>query len=179
MADLRPIALCNVLYKVIGKVLANRLKTLLPEVISDNQSAFLKSRLISDNVMISFEILQYLKRKQQGKTGVMALKLDLSKAYDRIEWKFLEAIMKQMGFCERWVKLIMECVQSVKYSITHGGELFGQINPSRGIRQGDSLSPYLFILCAEGLSSLIQSYERRKWIHECKIAVGAPVISHM
>lgn len=134
MGDLRPITLCNVLNKIIGKVMANRLKMLLPLVISENQSAFMKGRLISDNVMISFEVLHYLKRKQQGKTGFMALKLDSSKAYDRIEWVFLESILKRMGFCDKWVALVMECVTSVKYSITHGGEIFGHVVPSRGIR---------------------------------------------
>lgn len=162
MGDLRLIALCNVLYKIIGKVMANRLKILLPLVVSENQSAFMAGRLISNNVMISFEVLHYLKRKQQGKTCFMALKLDLSKAYDRIVWIFLEAIMRRMGFCDKWVMLVMECVTSVRYSITHGGEVFGNVVPSRGIRQGDSLSPYMFILCAEGLSCLIRKYEREK-----------------
>lgn len=109
----------------------------------------------------------------------MNLKLDLSKAYDRIEWFFLEAIMKRMGFCEKWVTLVMECVTTVRYSIAHGGEVFGDIIPSRGIRQGDPLSPYLFILCAEGLSTLIRKYEKEKWLRGCKVARGAPVISHM
>lgn len=70
-------------------------------------------------------------------------------------------------------------MKTVTYSITHGGEVFGSITPTRGIRQGDPLSPYLFILCAEGLSSLIRKYEREKWIHGCKIAQRAPIISHM
>lgn len=169
MTDLRPISLCNVIYKIIGKVLANRLKVLLPLVVSENQSAFLKGRLISDNIMISFEVLHYLKRKQQGKVRYMAMKLDLSKAYDRVEWSYLDEIMRRMGFCDRWVNLIMECVKTVKYSITHEGEVFGQIVPSRGILQGDPLSPYLFILCAEGLSSIIRGYERRKLLHGCKV----------
>lgn len=158
--------------------MANRLKTLILMVISENQNVFMKGRLISDNVMISFEMLHYLKRKQQGKIGYI-LKLDLSKAHDRIEWDFLEAVMKRMGFCEKWIAMVMECVTSVRYSITHGGEVFGQVNPSRGIRQGDHFSPYLFILYAEGLSSLIRKYEGDKWLHWCKIAHGAPVISHM
>lgn len=87
--------------------------------------------------------------------------------------------MKRMGFCEKWVTLVMECVTTVRYSIAHGGEVFGDIIPSRGIRQGDPLSPYLFILCAEGLSALIRKYEKEKWLRGCKVARGAPVISHM
>uniref|UniRef100_A0A803PV21 Reverse transcriptase n=1 Tax=Cannabis sativa TaxID=3483 RepID=A0A803PV21_CANSA len=120
MSDLRPISLCNVIYKVISKVLANRIKGILPSVISENQSAFLEGRLISDNIMISFEIMHYLKRKRMGKEGYMALKLDLSKAYDRVEWAFLEQMMLHMGFNQKIVSLIMHCVSTVKYSITHG-----------------------------------------------------------
>uniref|UniRef100_A0A803PBY7 Reverse transcriptase domain-containing protein n=1 Tax=Cannabis sativa TaxID=3483 RepID=A0A803PBY7_CANSA len=108
MGDLRPISLCNVLYKVISKVLANRLKVVLPSVISENQSAFIPRRLISDNIMIAFEVMHYLKRKSKGMTGFMELKLDLSKAYDRIEWGFLKAMMLLMCIVElRNVKLIM------------------------------------------------------------------------
>lgn len=179
MADLRPIALCNVIYKIIRKVLANRLKVLLSLVVLKHQSAFLKGRLISNNIIFSFEVLHYLKRKQQGKVGYMTMKLDLSKAYDIVEWLYLAAIMKRMGFCDRWVNLIIECVKMVKYSVTHGGEDFGQIVPSKSIQQEDPLFSYLFILCAEGLSSLIRGYERRKLLHRCKVAEGAPIISHM
>lgn len=85
ISDMRHIALCNVLMKVITKVMANRLKEVLDVVVSDTQSAFIPGRLISDNIMISYEVMHYLKRRKVGKYGYMALKLDMSKAYDRIE----------------------------------------------------------------------------------------------
>lgn len=85
----------------------------------------------------------------------MAVKLDMSKAYDKVEWDFLEAIMKKKGFVERWVNLLMACVQSIIYSVSINGQPRGKILPTRGIRQGDPISPYIFILCAKGLSSLI------------------------
>uniref|UniRef100_A0A803NFH1 Reverse transcriptase domain-containing protein n=1 Tax=Cannabis sativa TaxID=3483 RepID=A0A803NFH1_CANSA len=179
MADLRPIALCNVLYKIITKVMVNRMKPFMDVVVSENQSAFIPGRLISDNVLVSFEILHYLKRKRRGKEGYMALKLDMSKAYDRVEWGFLEAMLRKMGFMENWVQLLMRCVKSASYKFVHGNFEVGPIVPSRGIRQGDPLSPYLFILCAEGLTALLRKYEQRGLIHGCKVANGAPRISHM
>lgn len=97
VSELRPIALCNVLMKVITKILANRMKNMLEKVVSESQSAFIPGRLISDNIMVSYEIMHYLKKKKIGKDGYMALKLDMSKAYDRVEWDFLKAIMRKMG----------------------------------------------------------------------------------
>uniref|UniRef100_A0A803PI32 Reverse transcriptase domain-containing protein n=1 Tax=Cannabis sativa TaxID=3483 RepID=A0A803PI32_CANSA len=179
MTDLRPISLCNVLYKIISKVLANRFKDVLPNVIYDNQSAFLPGPLISDNIMVAFEIMHYLKRKIAGKEGFMAIKLDMSKAYNRVEWSFIERMMLHMGFSSHWVQLIMFCVTTVTYNVTHGGHLMGPIIPGRGLRQGDPLSPYLFLICAEGFSSLLKHYERRHWLTGCHVARGAPMVSHM
>uniref|UniRef100_A0A803QQI1 Reverse transcriptase domain-containing protein n=1 Tax=Cannabis sativa TaxID=3483 RepID=A0A803QQI1_CANSA len=179
MKDLRPISLCNLLYKVITKVMANHMKPLMDGIISASQSAFIPGRLISDNVMASFEVLHYLKRKRARKTGFMALKLDMSKAYDRIEWQFLEAILQKIGFSSPWLNLVMKCVSSAKYTIVDGPHEIGLLLPSRGICQGDPLLPYLFILCAEGLSALLQKYEHSGWIHGCKVANGAPRVSHM
>lgn len=109
----------------------------------------------------------------------MAIKLDMSKAYDRVELAYLKAVMEKMGFNERWIHLVKNCVTSVSYNIIHGGYEMGPICPRLGIRQGDPLSPYLFIICAEGFSALIHDYEARKWITGVKVCRQAPVISHM
>ena len=101
MKDLRPIALCNILYKIMAKVLANQLKSILPNIISENQSAFMPVRSITDNVLVSFEIINHMKRKNKGTEGEVYLKLDISKAYDRVNWSFLKKKMIHMGFCHK------------------------------------------------------------------------------
>ncbi|KAL8100588.1 hypothetical protein AgCh_032736 [Apium graveolens] len=179
MTELRPISLCNVVYKVISKVLANRMKVMLDGLISETQSAFIPGRLITDNIMVSYEIMHYMKRKTQGKVGWMALKLDMSKAYDRVEWSFLRAMLKQMNFEDGPINLIMACVCSAKFQICHVGQRFGSINPNRGLSQGDPISSYLFLVCMEGLSNIIQEYEKRKWLQGIQVARGAPRVTHM
>lgn len=179
VADLRPIALCNVSYKIMAKMIANRMKGLLNDVISANQSAFLPNRLITDNILVAAEMGHFLKRKQYGKEGWVALKLDMAKAYDRMEWNYLELMMSRMGFNEGWIRLIMHCVTTVRYKILINGVPSEQIIPTRGLRQGDPLSPYLFILCAEGLSLLLLNAEERGKIHGIRVARGAPTVSHL
>jgi exonuclease III len=179
ITDYRPISLCNVLYKLMSKVLANRLKRVLTSIISPNQSAFLPGRLITDNVIVAFEALHSMNTRFKGRKGYMALKLDMSKAYDRVEWDFLELLMRKIGFNERWVDLVMTCVRTVSYSILINGRPYGHICPSRGIRQGDPLSPYLFILCAEGLSTLLHKAERTGSITGLPIARGGTKINHL
>ncbi|XP_030939894.1 uncharacterized protein LOC115964781 [Quercus lobata] len=111
--------------------------------------------LVKDNILVAFETLHYMKNHNSRNSGFMAIKFDMSKAYDRVEWSFLKAVMTQMGFNDQWVALIMECITTVTYSILINGEPCGNIKPSRGIRQGDPLSPYLFLLCSEGPPSMI------------------------
>ncbi|XP_019151964.1 PREDICTED: uncharacterized protein LOC109148683 [Ipomoea nil] len=141
MKNLHPIALCNVVYKIAEKICASRLKNLLHKLISSAQSAFFPGRLISDNIMLAYEVNHYLKRKMQGPEGVVALKLDMSKANDRVEWQFLRAVMLKMGFDSRWVDSLMEAVSSVQYRILHDQQHLGLIISGRGLRQGDPLSP--------------------------------------
>jgi hypothetical protein len=103
MKDWRPIALCNVLYKIIAKVLANRLKQVLPKCVSHHQSAFVPERSILDNAMVAIEVVHYMRTKTTGKAGCVALKLDISKAYDHMSWEYLRAVLERMGFSDKWV----------------------------------------------------------------------------
>lgn len=156
MTELRPISLCSVLFRILSKVLANRLKICLPMLISANQSAFIEGRLLTDNALIAFEVNHYIKRRTQGTNGVVGLKIDVSKAYDGLEWNFIEGMLNKFGFHEVWIQRLMVCIQTVTYSFIQQGTIFGEVIPQRGIRQGDLISPYLYILCDEGLSSIIK-----------------------
>ncbi|XP_059436383.1 uncharacterized protein LOC132169350 [Corylus avellana] len=161
------------------EVLANRLKKILPHIISLAQSAFIPRRLITDNILAAYETLHTMHTGMRGKKGFMAIKLDMSKAYDRVEWRFLEALMRKMGFHEKWIRLVMMCVFSVHYSILMHGEPCGNITPSRGIRQGDPISPYLFLLCAEVLSSMVLHANREGLLSGVPTSRKGPKISHL
>ena len=174
----RLISLCNVIYKLISKVLANRLKLILPQIVSDSQNAFVPGHLITDNVLVAFETLHYMHHNKIGRNGTMALKLDMSKAYDRVEWLFLEKIMAKLGFHQKWISLMTKCISTVSYSILVNDEPHGYIQPSRGLCQGDPLSPYLFLLCAEGLHSFIQKTKMDGDIEGISLCRRGPKITH-
>jgi hypothetical protein len=179
VTEFRPISLCNVLYKIISKVLANRLKVILPHIISPFQSAFIPGRLISDNILAAYETLHTMQSRMKGKKGYMAVKIDMSKAYDRVEWGFLEAIMGKMGFAHKWIKLVMMCVTSAHYAVLVNGTPSGRILPTRGIRQGDPISPYLFLICAEVLSSLLLKADREGDIEGVPTSRSGPRLNHL
>ncbi|WZY88832.1 hypothetical protein YC2023_045567 [Brassica napus] len=179
MTELRPISLCNVGYKIISKVLCQRLKLYLPSLVSETQSAFVAGRLISDNILIAQEMFHGLRTNKACQGKYMAVKTDMSKAYDRIEWEFIKALLQKMGFHQHWIKLMMECISSVQYRILLNGDPRGLIVPQRGLRQGDPLSPYLFILCTEALIANIKKAEREKQLTGIKVARACPSISHL
>ena len=177
--DFHPISLCNVLYKIVAKVLANRIKVILPNLISSEQSDFVPNRSIVHNIVVAFETLHSMRRQTKEKQGNAALKIDISKAYDRIRWPYLKAVLCRMGFSKKWVKWIMLCVSSVTYSVLINNHHVGPIVPQRGLRQGGPLSLYLFILCAEGLSALLKKAEAQNIIHGVRVCRGAPTVSHL
>ncbi|CAN1841042.1 Transposon TX1 uncharacterized 149 kDa protein [Linum perenne] len=103
MSDLRPISLCNVWYRIMAKVLANRLRMVMHEIIPEEQSAFIKVQSIIDNVLVVFETIQAMQNRRRAKCGEVAFKVDISKAYDIVEWSCLEAILTKIGFYRKWV----------------------------------------------------------------------------
>lgn len=139
----------------------------------------MEGRLITDNIIIANEIVHYLKGLRRHKVDYVALKIDIAKAHDKLECSYLEAMMNALGFCSRWVRLVMMCVSTVRFHIRVGDELVGPIVPERGLHQGDPISPYLFIIATEGLSALTRSKENRGLIHGCKITPQAPRVSHL
>ncbi|XP_062021341.1 uncharacterized protein LOC133737882 [Rosa rugosa] len=119
----RSISLCNNSYKILSKLLANRLKSILPHLISDFQNAFVPNRQIQDNILLAHEVFHYLKLKREGDNNEFGLKLDMNKAYDRVEWDFLEAALLRFGFSRTWVNLIVSCISMVSFSIVINGQL--------------------------------------------------------
>jgi hypothetical protein len=136
-------------------------------------------RSILDNAMVAIEIVHYMRTKTTGKAGCVALKLDISKAYDRMSWEYDKAILVRMGFCDKWVHWVAMCIESVDYTVLVNGEKVGPVIPGRDLRQGDPLFPYLFILCAEGLSSLISRAEASGDLTGTAICKGAPRVTHL
>jgi len=145
----RPISLCNTLYKILAKIIVNKMRPILQRIIqSTTQSAFIPSRTIHDNILIAHEIINKFKHFK-GKKGYVALKLDMEKGYDRIEWDFLLNCLQQLGFHVMWIQWIKECISIVSYSIIINNEPSGFFKPTHGLRQGHPLLPYSFIICMD------------------------------
>ena len=171
----RPIALCNVIYKIISKVIANRLKPILPGLISEEQSGYVEGKQILDNILLAQEMVHTL---QTRKIAGMLMQLDLSKAYDKVSWNYLEAILNAFGFNEQWTKWVLALIKSSKFSILVNGSPSDPFSPSRGIRQGDPLSPFLFVILMEGLSRLIKKAKNEGKIKGLQSFHSIPAKTH-
>ncbi|KAI5349016.1 hypothetical protein L3X38_001903 [Prunus dulcis] len=179
VSQFRPISLCNFSYKILSKILANRLKPHLPSIISPTQNAFVPDRQIQDNILVAHEVFHALKLKKSKKKFEMGVKLDMNKAYDRVEWDFLEKVMQKMGFNAGWIELVMSCVTTVNFIVVINGQWGGAFSPSRGIQQGDPISPYLFLFISEVLSLLIKNACETDLLQGIKLNSGGPTLSHL
>ncbi|XP_057958536.1 uncharacterized protein LOC131151298 [Malania oleifera] len=157
--DFRPISCCNVIYKVISKIMVSRIRPCLDYLVNPAQSAFIGQRSMIDNVYLVQELVRKYGRKWISPR--CKLKVDLRKAYDTISWKFLEGMLEKLNFPSIMINWIMQCVTTTSFSISFNGGYHGFFKGRRGIRQGDPLSPLLFVLCLEYLSRLLMSLEEK------------------
>ncbi|XP_074267220.1 uncharacterized protein LOC141590534 [Silene latifolia] len=151
--DFRPIVCCNTIYKTVTKVICKRLSKVLPDIVSDSQGGFIKGRNIVENVLICQDLVRLYNRKAASPHCL--IKIDLKKAYDSVEWLFLEKMMGALQFPQKFIDMVMVCVSSPSYSLNVNGNHFGLFPGKRGLRQGDPLSPLLFTLCMEYLSRIL------------------------
>ncbi|PKU60940.1 Putative ribonuclease H protein [Dendrobium catenatum] len=171
----RPISLCQTIYKVIAKILVNRIKGILPSIVSEEQAAFVPGRSISDHCLLGQEIMNMFKVSKSAK-GWLALKVDMEQAYDKMNWHTLEVVLMKMGFPQRFRSWVMSCVTVPRFTILVNGTLTEGITAGYGFRQGCPLSPYLFILCSKLLSlHFRQNYPELG----VQIKVGRPAVSHV
>ncbi|GAU46944.1 hypothetical protein TSUD_180480 [Trifolium subterraneum] len=152
--DFRPISIVGSLYKILAKVLANRLRMVIGSVISESQTAFVKDRQILDGILIANEAVDEARR---NKKELMLFKVDFEKAYDSVNWGYLDAVMGRMSFPVLWKKWIKECIRTASTSVLVNGNPTEEFPLERGLRQGDPLSPFLFLIAAEGLNVLMQA----------------------
>ena len=155
--DFRLISLMGCVYKILSKILANRMKKVLPSVIDVNQSAFLGERGMMDNILVANETVAYLKKEK--KSGVF-VKVDFEKTYDSVDWEFLYYMLGRLGLNYKWIKWIKACTESATISVLVNGSPTEEFKPKRELRQGYPLAPFLFFVVAEGLTGLVRVARR-------------------
>lgn len=161
ISEFRPISCCNTLYKVVSKILANCLKQILPSTISNSQSAFIPGRSLAENVLLATELVEGYKWKTISKMAM--LKVDLQKDFDTVNWKFVTSTLHALGFPVSFINLISQCILTTMFSISINGDLCGYFKGTRELRQGDPLSPYLFVLIMEFFCRMLnESYSAGK-----------------
>ena len=175
--DFRPISLVGSLYKILAKVLANRLRLIIRSVVSDSQSAFIKGRQILDGVLVANEIVDEARKSRKE---LLLFKVDFEKAYDSIDWGYLDEVMRKMGFLNLWRKWIKECIGTSTASVLVNGSLTEEFHLERGLRQGDPLSPFLFLLAAEGFNVLMKAMSSHQIFKGYSVGRRNPVVvSHL
>jgi hypothetical protein len=152
--DFRPISLVGSMYKILAKVLANRLRQVVGSVVSEVQSAFVKERQILDGILVANEVVDDARKNQKE---LVLFKVDFEKAYDSVDWGYLDDVMRHMAFPVLWRKWIKECVGTATASVLVNGSPTGEFTLEQGLRQGDPVSPFLFLLAAEGLSVMMRA----------------------
>jgi len=171
----RSIALCNVVYKIISKVIANRLKLHLPSIILKEKTSYVEGRQILNNIIQAHEVVHSLKsNKQVG----MIIQLDLAKAYDKLSWAYIREILKAYGFDQNRIRWVMALVTSTSFSILLNGAPSRTFTPFRWHRQGDLLSPFLFVLLMEGLGRAIKMANAEGIITAIKLNVDREANTH-
>jgi hypothetical protein len=177
LTDFRPISLVGSLYKILAKVLANRLRMVIGSVISESQTTFVKDRQILDGILIANEVVD---EARKTKRELMLFKVDFEKAYDSVDWGYLDAVMGKMEFPTLWRKWMRECVCTATASVLVNGSPTGEFPFQRGLRQGDPLSPFLFLLAAEGLDVLMTTMVERNMFTGYRVGNQDPVmVSHL
>jgi len=162
----RAISLVGTMYKIISKVLAGRMKNVLPSIIDESQSAFIKERGILDSVIMANEAVEDLRRN--GRSG-LCLKVDFEKAYDSVRWDFLYDMLQRMSFHSKWISWIRGCMESATVSVLVNGSPMEEFKPFRGLRQGDPLAPFLFLVVTEGLVGLVRQVVKARLFSGIKI----------
>nr|BAE79385.1 unnamed protein product [Ipomoea batatas] len=177
-ADFRPITLLNVSFKVISKVLVNRLRPIMSNIIGPHQNSFLPGRSTMDNVILTQEVVHSMNNPRRKKKQ-MILKVDLQKAYDSVSWDYLEETLEDFGFPRRLIDLILFSLQESSLAILWNGGRLPPFKPGRGLRQGDPLAPYLFNLVMERLAHDIQTRVNARTWKPVHITRGGTGISHL
>lgn len=177
LKNLRPINLCNTSYKIITKLIARRMSPLMSNLIEPCQSSFIKNHQAGDNAIIVQEVTNYF-RKTKGKVGSFLMKIDLKKAFDKLEWLFIRHTLLYFNFSSNLVNLIMNCICSSTAAVLINGERTDFFSSTRGICQGDLTSPYIFILWMKVLSHNINEAILQKW-DPIRIFRGDPPLPHL